>query len=129
MAMTRTEVQALRLTRGATIFLTHAQGLLSDQAAQAYPGDPFAEPLETGVARASAVLRLAAGEVSDLTPAEGDALAEALRVAADLALAARLDPRYESLELRGDPVQELRELRDSVLRLVIAGQVARSLTA
>jgi hypothetical protein len=123
------EVTSFQLTRGAVVFLTHAQGLLSDQATQAYPGDPFAESLETGAARMSAVLRLAAGDVSGLTPAEGEALADALRVAADLALAARLDPRWESLGLPGDPVRELRELRDSVLRLVIAGHVARSLAA
>lgn len=115
--MTRllTNAPAPCLTRGGALFLEHALGLLFDQARRAHPSDPFAEPFEVGAARASAVLQLALGQISELGAAERTALADALRVAADLALAARLDPRWERLGLVGDPVQELRELRATIV--------------
>jgi hypothetical protein len=120
--------QPLSLTRGGALFLEHALTLLSEEAGRAHPSDPFREPIEVGIARASAVLQLAAGEISDLTPGERSALADALRVAADLAAAARIDPRWDRLDLPGDPVLELRDLRDQVqhLALVGSGTVSRA---
>jgi len=126
---TLTQVQSFRVTRGAALFLEHALGLLSEEAGRAHPADPFREPLEVGAARASAVLRLAAGQITGLTPGEACALADALRVAADLASAARVDPRWDHLDLPGDPVLELRNLRDQVLHLAVAGSEARAQAA
>ncbi len=126
---TMADIEDLCLTRGAALFLTHSLALLSEEARRAHPGDPFREPFEVGAARASAVLRLVGGHSSELTPAEADALAEALRVAADLAAAARVDARWDLLDLPGDPVLELRDLRDQVLHLAIAGSEARARAA
>lgn len=104
------------LTRGAAFFLEHALGLLSDRSRRSHPEDPFAEPFQVGLARVGAVLKLVSGSVSDLLPEEREALSDALRVAGDLAAAARVDPRWERLGLSGDPVRELRELRHEVRR-------------
>ena len=112
--MTNPDVK--NLTRGAVFFLEHALVLLSDRARRAHAADPFAEPVEVGLARVGAVLKLASGALSDLLPEEREALSDALRVAADLAAAARVDPRWERLGLAGDPVRDLRELRHEVLR-------------
>ena len=127
--MTRPAAQPPQLTKGAALFLTHALALLTEEAARAHHSDPFREPLEVGAARASAVLQLADGHISDLTRTEGNALAEALRVATDLACAARVDPRWDLLDLPGDPVHELRGLRDQVLHLVSVTDAPRALAA
>jgi hypothetical protein len=116
-------------TRGAAFFLAHALRLISDQCRHSHPDDPFAEPIEVGLARVSAVLRLAEGRTSGFTPAEREALAEALRVAGDLAIAARLDPRWERLALPGDPVRELRAFRQTIMSPAAPTGLGRSLAA
>ena len=103
---------------GAWLFIRHAFELLLARRRDPGPAQSAPDRFWNHAAMVSAVMRFSScDDEITFSPQEREGLVFVLGVARDLAVAAKLDPRWPSLRVTGDPRAELERLRGSLERV------------